>query len=547
MSIANQQLIDAAVKKGLIPPTDIPRLKMEAAKNKTDVLDLLTAHGQFPRSALYQAFAESKNIPYVELGHLRPEVDLVKKVPDTILKRRLVLPIQENTQEVRVVCADPYDRQTQDYLKKLFHRDVKLMLAEPQELTQLINQTLWRLQEKDDVTVVQEEVAFDATELLDKLIREAFLRRASDIHIEPHKSSVRIRLRVDGALQVLNMALSVTQGVSIISRIKVLSGLDISEQRLPQDGGFKVEPDHVLKKSVDIRVATSPTRWGERATLRLLGLESDTLTLETLGMEQEDLNDFQNAISRPYGVILLTGPTGSGKTTTLYGALRRINSLEHNIMTIEDPIEYVIEGVNQLQVGSASKTTFASALRSFLRHDPDILMVGEIRDYETADVALKASQTGHLVFSTLHTNSSTSAITRLIDIGCEPYLIASSITGIIAQRLVRKLCVHCRKERPITEKERTDLGISKETQKVYDATGCIHCLGTGYKGRTGIFECLWLDEELKRMVARNAQEQEIFAKAREKGLRLLREQAVEKVLNGVTTIDELKIATVEDV
>ena len=347
----------------------------------------------------------------------------------------------------------------------------------------------------------------------------------------------------------LDYGINVTDGISLISRIKVLASLDIAEQRATQDGGLTYTFPHQAKRKIDIRVATAPTRWGERITLRLLGLETEKLTLTSLGMSPKDLEKFRCAIARPFGVILLTGPTGSGKTTTLYGALREINRPQINIMTIEDPIEYVIPGINQLQVGSGTKTTFASALRALLRHDPDVLMVGEIRDYETADIALKASLTGHLVFSTLHTNSAVSAVTRLIDIGCEQYLIGSSLTAIIAQRLAQRLCPKCKKSRNMTHEEKRLLGLNEgsgnsPTGQIYEPVGCIHCMSTGYRGRVGIFESLWLDEELRNAISGGINQKALLEMAKSKGLMSLRDDGYSKVLEGLTSLDEILTLTV---
>jgi type IV pilus assembly protein PilB len=378
----------------------------------------------------------------------------------------------------------------------------------------------------------------DLIALLDSIIKEAYLSRASDLHLVTEEVGLRVRIRVDGRLKDLPINADTETAAALISRVKVLAGLDIAEQRQPQDGGFSYTLAAPINQEFNIRVATAPVRLGERITMRLLGQESGGLTLSDLGMLEQDLKHFNEAIRTPYGMILLTGPTGSGKSTTLFAALQEINSSELNIMTVENPIEYVMDGISQIQTGH--KISFAEALRSLLRHDPDVLMVGEIRDHETADVAIKAAMTGHLVFSTLHTNNAVSAITRLADIGCEPFLIGSTMTAVIAQRLVRRLCQHCRTQRPANEKERHYLG--DIDVDVFEPVGCAVCQGTGFSGRIGLFETLWFDETLSRLVAKGADE-EVIEQAAADNLQFMWQDGCNKVLNGMTTLDEvLKVA-----
>jgi type IV pilus assembly protein PilB len=382
----------------------------------------------------------------------------------------------------------------------------------------------------------------DAVALLDELMREAVGRRASDVHLEPLGTELRVRYRVDGHLQVRRPALRAEVANPLLSRVKVLAGLDIAEKREPQDGGFawRSSPE---ARPVDLRVATAPTRHGERATIRLLGLDTESLTLATLGFEEERLHALRAVIQRPHGMILLTGPTGSGKTTTLYALLRELNRPDVNILTVEDPIEYSIGGVNQVQVDQVGKVSFANVLRSLLRHDPDVLMVGEVRDAETADLAMKAAMTGHLVLSTVHTNSACGAVTRLVDLGVQPFLVGSTLSAVIAQRLVRRLCPACKKERPATPAEAALLRRSLAT--VFDRTGCPACYGTGYRGRLALFESLFMDRELGALVSRGINETDLQAEAVRRGVRLLRQDGIDRVERGLTTIDELVSATVE--
>lgn len=367
-------------------------------------------------------------------------------------------------------------------------------------------------------------------------MREAYLYRASDIHLVSEEKGVRVRFRVDGKLidSPVDANKSVANG--LISRVKVLADLDISEQRQPQDGGFSYYLAEPIDIGLNFRVATAPSRTGERITMRVLAQQSQQISLTDLGMLDADLARFRQAIRQPYGMILLTGPTGSGKSTTLFAALQEINHPDINIMTVENPIEYVMEGISQLQTGP--KVSFADALRSFLRHDPDVLMVGEIRDHETADVSVKAAMTGHLVFSTLHTNNAVSAVTRLVDIGCEPFLIGSTMTAVIAQRLVRKLCPHCRRQRPATEAELDEMALSGEVQ-LHDAVGCAICQGAGFSGRLGLFETLWFNEQLSRLVVQRVDE-ETLEKQAGNNLKFMWQDGVEKVLLGLTTLDEVR-------
>jgi general secretion pathway protein E len=379
----------------------------------------------------------------------------------------------------------------------------------------------------------------DLVNLLNDIIKEAYLNKASDIHLVVEESGLRVRLRVDGKLRDYPVDADATVAAGLASRVKVLANLDIAEQRQPQDGGCSYKLAAPINAEFNIRVATAPTRLGERITMRLLGQHSEGITLTDLGMLPNDLKRFQQAIKNPYGMILLTGPTGSGKSTTLCAALQEINKPDINIMTVENPIEYVMEGVSQIQTGL--KISFADALRSLLRHDPDVLMVGEIRDHETADVSVKSAMTGHLVFSTLHTNNAVSAVTRLIDIGCEAFLIGSTMTAVIAQRLVRRLCEQCRQPRSATQEELTVLNCEEKELTVYDPIGCPSCQGTGFKGRLGLFETLWFDEKLARLVSQGGTEEEIeMVSAKSGNLKFMWQDGCEKVIEGMTTLAEVK-------
>ena len=535
MPIGTEELVSAAVAQQLVEPETVERLRIECRRQRTELVSTLLLRTRMPLSALYRATALQRGIPFIDLARVVPDTKLLKGLPEPLIRRRLILPIEEVDGKVLVATADPDDRGSFETVARVLNRPTQLGLSDSQSLEDAISRSFATLAGAAATRTVNAE---DPVEFLARVMREAFLRRASDIHIEPQTDSARIRLRIDGRLEEFMGGVPVAEAAGIASRIKVLAGLDIAEQRAPQDGGFTYEPPS--GSNVDVRVATIPSIRGEKVTLRLLGTETEDLTLKSLGMSDGDQRRFRDAIQRPYGIILLTGPTGSGKTTTLYGALRELNTTDINIMTVEDPVEYEIAGVTQVQVGRSDKVTFASALRSLLRHDPDVLMVGEVRDAATADIAIKAAMTGHLVFSTLHTNTAVSAITRLTDLGCERFLIASTLLGSIAQRLVRRLCRNCRQPHPLSEEESTLLDVGdSELTSVFKPGECPRCLGTGFLGRTGIFECLWTDDTISDLIVEAATESEIRRQI-PPSVRTLRDDGCAKVLDGVTTIEELR-------
>jgi len=532
MPITADQLLDAAVARHLVEPELLVKLRAEARRTRSDLLELVSAHHRVPVSALYQALAEVRGMMFTDPVTANPPAHLVKKLPQSLMQRKLVLPLAEEAETILVAVADVDDRVTLESVQRMLGRPLRIALAEPGALQVSINRAL---SQSGPLGRAVPAVEVDVVALLDEVFREAFLRRASDIHILPEETGLRVRLRVDGRLQDYLPRSEGAEVNALVSRIKVLSNLDIAEQREPQDGGFAYRLRSPIDREFNIRVATAPTRLGERVTMRLLGQETNGITLPDLGMAGEDLRLFRQAIRKPFGMILLTGPTGSGKSTTLYAALQEISNPEINVMTVENPIEYFMEGISQVQTGA--KITFAEALRSFLRHDPDVLMVGEIRDEETADVALKAAMTGHLVFSTLHTNTACGTVVRLADIGCEPYLIGSTMNAVIAQRLVRRLCPHCRHARLPTAEEQEKLRISHATM-LYEPKGCAACQGKGYRGRLGLFETLWFDDDLSRFVSRGCDEEALESHAGDR-LRYMWQDGRHKVLAGLTTFEEL--------
>ncbi|MCX7990624.1 MAG: type II secretion system ATPase GspE [Proteobacteria bacterium] len=390
------------------------------------------------------------------------------------------------------------------------------------------------LELKDDAPIIK---------LLNALFLEAVKERASDIHIEPYEKDLEVRFRVDGILRKVLQPPKIIHE-SLISRIKVIANLDIAEKRLPQDGRIRLI---VGGKDIDIRVSIIPTFFGERAVLRILDRMKGVMSLNELGLERDKLSDFEKLISRSNGIVLVTGPTGSGKTTTLYASLLKIYSEEKNIITIEDPVEYQIKGIAQIQVNPKINLTFAAGLRSILRQDPDIVMIGEIRDKETAEIAVQASLTGHLVLSTLHTNDSSSAVTRLIDMDIEPFLVASSLTGVLAQRLLRRLCSYCKKEVPLKDEFKRVMPELSNLDFVYKGEGCKECNGKGYLGRTGIYELLVIDEDIKEQIMLKSDARTIKSLAIKKGMTTLFSDGIQKIRDGITTIEEvLRVTNVGD-
>ncbi len=383
-------------------------------------------------------------------------------------------------------------------------------------------------------------------QLLNSIFLKAVRTNVSDIHFEPFADTVSVRFRLDGVLHEVQ-TLPKSAYPQVVSRIKVISKLNVAEKRLPQDGRIRVK---IGNKELDMRVSTLPTVFGERIVIRLLDKSNKILTLEELGFSPEDREKYERIIKKPHGLVLITGPTGSGKSTTLYASLLKLKSPRKNIITIEDPVEYQIQGISQIQVNPQINLTFANGLRSILRQDPDIIMVGEIRDLETAEIAIHASMTGHLVLSTLHTNDAPSAVARLVDMGVEPFLIASSLEGVIAQRLVRRICENCKEEREISDVEKEEIlkyYPSKDIKNsyLYYGKGCEECLGTGYRGRIAIYEIMEVDEEIRGLISKNVETADLRKKAMEKGMKTLVQDGIEKVLKGITTIEEvLQVAQV---
>jgi len=536
--------------------------------------EVLLSCPYFTEDAVLKLFAEALGWEY--LSEISPKLvpqQFIESVPATFAQHHFLIGIKqhEGDGELTVVLSKPLDANSLDNVSKMTGLPVKAAIATRTTITAVIDVAY------EQRTTVIEEVAEEldsqnldqlvdevamSDDLLDVVNRPPVIRlvndllfralqlRGSDIHVHPYETKLQIRYRIDG---ILYDVLSLNRNVLplVISRIKVMAGMDIAERRLPQDGRCSVR---LGQREVDLRISTVPTSFGERAVLRLLDKSTGLFGLDELGLWEDDLNKFDSLLHRSHGVIFVTGPTGSGKSTTLYACLNRINSSEKNVITIEDPIEYQLEGISQIQVASKKGMTFATSLRHVLRQDPDVIMVGEVRDIETARMAIQSSLTGHLVFSTLHTNDAAGAVSRLLDLGVEPYLVSSSLIALIAQRLVRKVCPHCKEEFTPTPRELRELGVgnggpavSAEQGKFFVGKGCDKCFKTGYRGRTGIYEILLVSEEIRDMIYRRETAGAVKRAALEAGMQTLRMDGAGKVLAGVTTISEVLRVTQADV
>jgi len=498
---------------------------------------------------------------------LELDTEIVKIIPEPFANQNRVIAIQDNGDSIVVAMTDPENIVVLDSLKKILGKSVSPILIGEDVLTDTLERyykSIRTTSQVEDAVENFEFVAVDEDEneitidskkaeaadtpvvkLLNLIITEAIKANATDIHIEPLTKSTRVRFRVDGALrEVMSPPIGLHPG--IVSLIKVMSKLNIAERRLPQDGHISLK---TVIKSVDVRVSIVPTVTGEKVVMRLLDKGEFGFNLFTLGFMDRDLTIFQKWIHRPYGIMIVSGPTGSGKSTTLHAALKEIRNIENNIVTVEDPVEYRLDGITQIETKEKIGLTFGSSLRSVLRQDPDIVLIGEIRDQETADIAIKFSLTGHLVFTTLHANDAAATITRLLDIGIAPYLVASSLNLVMAQRLVRKICPHCIKDYTPTDKELKDAGISKQEAIGIDfkkGSGCVHCNNTGYSGRTGIFEMLEVRQDIRKLIFEGENQDIIKEHAINHGMTTLHDSAIDKMKKGMTTIQEVIKLTVSD-
>jgi len=525
--------------------------------------ELLIRTGLISESQFLEILSKQLGISFVRSINDReiPE-ELLKKIPTRFAKKYHVLPLRLIGDEVEVITSDPLNTGVLDDVRILLEMPVRTSIAPSHIIMEAINRSYDRVSSADtaiedlDSNVIDDTAFNEPVDLLDsedeapiiRLVNSILYRsvkeRASDIHIEPFEREVAVRFRIDGDLyDILKLPKRVQN--SVASRIKLLGGLNIAEKRLPQDGRIRIK---IAGKDIDLRLSTVPVAYGERIVLRLLDKSAVVLDLKSLGFQKRMLDTMNELVSKPYGIVLVTGPTGSGKTTTLYAALSQVNREDINIITVEDPIEYQLSGIGQIQVNDKVGLTFANGLRSILRQDPDVILIGEIRDKETAEIAVQASLTGHLVLSSIHTNDASSCIARLVDMGIEPFLVASSLVGILAQRLVRKLCSECREPHEPTAEELRRLGLDSlpPTSTVYRPKGCEHCYHTGYKGRVGIFELLPLDETLRTIILKNSDAMSIKRAAMAQGFQPMRIDGIRKILQGITTMEEVLAATAED-
>ena len=558
-----QQLLDQMQRKGLLDPTAVDRARVALAEGKPVEEAALSADG-LTEDALLRFIAEEFELPYVDLDKQTPSREFLSAFPARVLVRHNVLPVSQSDDGVVLLASSKFTDQTAlEELRLLTGRDYALGLATSAEIDRAMKRllgvgadTLQSLDAEAGISVVDNEnendlddtsAASDASiiRFVNQILTEAIESRATDVHIEPFEEQLRLRYRIDGVLQEANVPASVRRfHAAIVSRLKILSHLDIAEKRLPQDGRIKLK---LGGQEIDVRVSIIPMIHGEAVVLRILHRMSALMGTEHLGMAARDRGMFDNVLDMPHGIVLVTGPTGSGKTTTLYAALSKINDVQRKIITIEDPVEYQLRGVNQIQVSQKTGLTFAAGLRAILRHDPDVVLVGEIRDRETAEIAVQASLTGHLVFSTLHTNDAPGATTRLVDMGVEPYLVASSLEVVIAQRLVRLICEKCKAPVSKTETDRLRKLYGDELpETLYHGVGCRACGGIGYRGRQGVFEMMGINDEIRSLILKNSSSQAIRQVAVHEGMKSLREDGWRLVREGKTTVDEVLANTKDE-
>jgi general secretion pathway protein E/type IV pilus assembly protein PilB len=561
-------LADVLVDLGLLQADQIAKAREEAAAAGVGVIDLLLANNVIRQSDVTQAKAAQFGAEVVNLGTLPIPDEAISIIPRHVAKKYHVVPLFKADGKIAVAIADPSDLNTMDSLQHLLGSEIEWRVASEQDIEAALNKYYGSekkasiIEDEKFKDVIQElteenvqinteddgtEVDADAPliRLVNQIIFDAFKMRASDIHLEPLQKRFRLRYRIDGVMHEVKAPPKRLQA-SIIARLKIQSAMSISEHRIPQDGRIQTK---VGNKLIDLRVSCLPTNHGESIVMRILDKEGLKLGLPELGFLQDDQQLFEKIISLPDGILLVTGPTGSGKTTTLYSCLHFINRPDRKIITVEDPVEYVLAGINQVQVSDTVGLTFAMALRAILRQAPNVIMIGEIRDLETASIAINASLTGHLVFSTLHTNDAPSAVTRLIDIGVKPFLVASSTRCLMAQRLVRKICKKCAEPYQPTEQEMRALQLTPDMLKTatpMKGRGCANCSNTGNRGRFGIFEIFVIDDEARKLIYEKVSSSVLRARAREMGMRTLREDGIRKVLAGLTTPEEVIRATVGD-
>lgn len=556
----SDKLGDILVREGLISPEQLKRALQEQKSTGMRLGYTLVKLGFIEETEVTKMLARQYRMPAVDLSRFEVDPKILKLITPDVAIKHTVLPLKREGRTLTIAIADPNNVTAIEDIKFITRCDIFPVIAGEYTLRNAIERyyqqsdaqlqaLLKTVEAEEDLEVVEEQqdediraqdLADDApvVKLINGLLTDAVKRGASDIHIEPFEHELRVRYRVDGALQEV-MKPPVKMRAALTSRVKIMAQLNIAERRVPQDGRIKLK---MGARVIDFRVSTLPVLFGEKIVLRILDKGNLALDLTTFGFEPQAEHDLMRAILNPYGMVLVTGPTGSGKTTTLYSALSRINTMEVNIMTAEDPVEYNLLGINQVLVRNEVGMTFAAALRAFLRQDPNIIMVGEIRDLETGSIAIKAALTGHLVLSTLHTNDAPSTVTRMVDMGIEPFNVASAVNLIVAQRLVRRICAGCKQQHEYTDEELHALGIAPaEAKKLtfYKGGGCDTCNGTGYKGRQGLYEVVAMSSALRRMVLKGASTEELRDQAVKEGMLTLRVDGMIKIKRGITTLEEV--------
>jgi type II secretory ATPase GspE/PulE/Tfp pilus assembly ATPase PilB-like protein len=516
-----------------------------------NMVETLIREGTISSEDVSRTLASQNGMDFVDLSKITPNPDLIDTISTEMARRYKTVPVHEQEGTLVLAIADPMDFEAFDSLGFVLKRPVEFVCATPEQIASKLDQ-LYPLEEEPEIDPLAEDEGGDSNDdapiikLVSSLLIEAQNNRASDIHIEPMEKSLRVRLRIDGSLQEVKSPPKKLQG-AIISRLKIMTGsMSIAEKRVPQDGRIQIK---VGDKSVDLRVSTVPTVHGESIVMRVLDKSALMLGLPELGFLSDDQAVFERLVALPDGIILVTGPTGSGKTTTLYACLNYMNRPDRKIITVEEPVEYQMNGINQVQVNNETGMTFPAALRAMLRQAPNVIMLGEIRDKETAQIAINASLTGHLVLSTLHTNDAPGAVARLVDIGVPPFLVSSAVRAVMAQRLVRKLCSNCKQPGELTEYEARSLNL--DPAQIAKATpmkpiGCEKCRGKGFRGRLGIFEIMVADDEIRQMINHSATTLQLRQRTRELGMRTLREDGIRKVLAGMTTAEEVISSTMGD-
>ena len=552
MTSNDEYVLQLLTERGFVTPEQVENAKQSMKAENETTLDVLVAGGALTEDDVLGTVADQFGLKYCHINAdaIKPEV--TKEIPGEIAKKYGVVPVVADEESITVALSDPMAYDAIDSLRYVLHgRDVEAVISPREEVKMAMNK-LYALEDTTDVQTRDEIMGGeDATgddapviKLATMIITTAIKMKASDIHLEPMEKEFRVRYRIDGALRKMDSPPKRLQS-AILSRIKIMSKMKISEKRIPQDGRIQIT---VGGKDLDLRVSSVPTNHGESIVMRILDKSNLSLGLPQLGFLTDDQATFERLIKLPDGVVLVTGPTGSGKTTTLYACLGQINTPDKKLITVEDPVEYQMSGINQVQVNKDVGLDFSAALRSILRQAPNIVMIGEIRDAETADIAMEAALTGHLVFSTLHTNDAPSAVTRLLDIGVKPFLVASALRAAMAQRLVRAICENCKEAYTPTEREIKMLGQIAKTmpEKMYHGAGCDKCGHSGYKGRKGIFEIFKVDDTIQRLIFDHAPATLLRERAREMGMRTLREDGMLKVASGMTSLAEVLRVTMGD-